>query len=88
VSDTTIQKHTTAGGAGSVASKRAPVTRSTTPWVRRSASPKRCSRTATANQDGEPAYVRVGTGLFGMRAVLIPVQFVETDETRKTIVLK
>jgi len=36
-----------------------------------------------ANPNDEPVYVRVRMGLFGMRAVLIPVQFVETDETRK-----
>jgi hypothetical protein len=36
-----------------------------------------------ANPDGEPEYIRVRIGFFGMRAVLIPVQFVETDEMRK-----
>ena len=41
-----------------------------------------------ANSDGEPEYSRVRIGLFGMRAVLIPVQFVETDEKRITLVLK
>jgi hypothetical protein len=41
-----------------------------------------------ANSDGEPVYIRVRIGYFGMRAVLIPVQFVETDEERKTLVLK
>jgi hypothetical protein len=41
-----------------------------------------------ANPDGEPVYIRVRIGYFGMRAVLIPVQFVETDEKRKTIALK
>jgi hypothetical protein len=41
-----------------------------------------------ANPDGEPEYIRVRIGFFGMRAVLIPVQFVETDEMRKTLVLK
>jgi hypothetical protein len=39
------------------------------------------------NRDGEPGYVRVRIGLFG-RSVLIPVHFVETDETRKTLILK
>ena len=38
--------------------------------------------------DGEPEYIRVRMGLFGMRAVLIPVQFVETDEEKETIILK
>ena len=41
-----------------------------------------------ANSDGEPEYIRVRIGFFGMRAVLIPVQFVETDEKTKTIALK
>jgi hypothetical protein len=41
-----------------------------------------------ANPDGEPVYIRVRICFFGMRAVLIPVQFVETDEKRKTLVLK
>ena len=41
-----------------------------------------------ANPDGEPVYIRVRIGLSGMRAVLIPVQVVETDEKRKTLVLK
>ena len=36
-----------------------------------------------ANPDGEPVYIRVRIGLFGMKTVLIPVQFVETDEVRK-----
>jgi hypothetical protein len=41
-----------------------------------------------ANPDGEPVYIRVRIGFFGMRAVLIPVQFVETDEKSRTLVLK
>jgi hypothetical protein len=32
------------------------------------------------NRDGEPMYVRVRIGFFGTRRVLIPVQFVETDD--------
>jgi len=40
------------------------------------------------NRDDEPVYVRVRIGLFGMRTVLIPVQFVETDNEGKTLVLK
>jgi hypothetical protein len=40
-----------------------------------------------ANRDGEPVYVRVRIGLFG-RSVLIPVQFAETDEKSKTLVLE
>ena len=40
------------------------------------------------NRDGEPMYVRVRIGFFGTRTVLIPVQFVETDDEGKTLVLK
>jgi hypothetical protein len=40
------------------------------------------------NWDGEPGYIRVRLGFFGMKSVLIPVQFVETDEKKKTLVLK
>ena len=39
------------------------------------------------NWDGAPGYIRVRLGFFGMKSVLIPVQFVETDE-KKTLVLK
>ena len=40
------------------------------------------------NPNGEPVYVRVNIGRFFSRTVLIPVQFVETDEEGKAIVLK
>ena len=40
------------------------------------------------NWDGEPGYIRIRLGFFGMKSVLIPVQFVETDEDSKTLVLK
>ena len=35
------------------------------------------------NLDGEPVYIRVRIGLLMTRTVLIPVQFVETDDERK-----
>jgi hypothetical protein len=41
-----------------------------------------------ANSDGEPEYIRLRIGLFGTKTVLIPVQFVETAEVRKTLVIK
>jgi PRC-barrel domain len=41
-----------------------------------------------ANPDGEPVYLRVRIDRLLTRTVLIPVQFVETDEERKTLVLK
>jgi hypothetical protein len=40
------------------------------------------------NRDGGPVYVRVNTGFIFSRTVLIPVQFVERDEERKTLVPK
>ena len=40
------------------------------------------------NWDGEPMYIRVRIGFLFTSTVLIPVQFVETDEERKTLVLK
>jgi hypothetical protein len=40
------------------------------------------------NWDGEPGYIRIRLGFFGMKSVLIPVQFVETDEKKKALVLK
>jgi len=40
------------------------------------------------NRDGEPVYVRVNIGLLFSKTVLIPVQFVETDDEKETIVLK
>jgi len=41
-----------------------------------------------ANRDDKPQYVRVRTGFFGGRSVLIPVQFIETDQKRRTLILK
>ena len=38
--------------------------------------------------DDEPGYIMIRLGFFGMKSVLIPVQFVETDEKKKTLVLK
>lgn len=40
------------------------------------------------NWDGEPGYIRIRLGLFGMKSVPIPVQFVETDDKNKALVLK
>lgn len=68
-----------------------------------SAAPKRCAGYAVydplgqkigvveevfANRDDKPQYVRVRIGFFGGRSVLIPVQFVETDQERRTLILK
>jgi hypothetical protein len=53
-----------------------------------SASSKRTTGYAVfVNWDGEPGYIRIRLGFFGMKSVLIPVQFIEIDE-KKTLVLK
>ena len=62
----------------------APVKRLTTPWARKIGS----AEEVFVNRDAESRYVRVQMGSFGMWSVLIPVQFVETDEERRTLVLK
>ena len=40
------------------------------------------------NGSGEPEYIRVKTGLFGFKRVLIPVQTVTVDEERRALVLQ
>jgi hypothetical protein len=40
------------------------------------------------NTYGEPEYVRVRVGLFGLRSVLVPVTFVIADEERRTLTLQ
>jgi hypothetical protein len=40
------------------------------------------------NGDGEPEYIRVKTGVFGLKVVLIPVQMVAVDDERQTLVLR
>jgi hypothetical protein len=40
------------------------------------------------NPDGEPMYIRVRIGFLFTSPVLIPVQFVETDDEDKTLILK
>lgn len=39
------------------------------------------------NARGEPEYITVRVGLFGMRSVLIPVGFVAVDGERRTLTL-
>lgn len=41
-----------------------------------------------ANGSGEPEYVRVRMGLFGMKNALIPVQLVALDGERRTMTLQ
>lgn len=40
------------------------------------------------NGDGEAEYIKVKAGLFGLRAILIPVQMVAVDDERRTLVLR
>ena len=40
-----------------------------------------------ANEHGEPQYIRVRAGFFGMRSVLIPVCFVVLDEQQRALTL-
>ena len=83
MSDTTVQEQTTAGGAGSVASKWGAGYAVYDPVGQKIG----IAEEVFANRDGEPVYVRVRIGLFA-RSVLIPVQVVEMDEQSKTLVLK
>jgi hypothetical protein len=43
---------------------------------------------AFLNGGGEPEYIRVKTGLFGFKTVLIPVQTVAVDEEQRILVLQ
>ena len=40
------------------------------------------------NREGGPDYIRVRIGFFGRKCVLIPVQFVDTDEQQRTLTLQ
>jgi len=40
------------------------------------------------NTYGDPEYVRVRMGIFGLKTVLIPVGFVAIDEERQTLTLQ
>jgi hypothetical protein len=41
-----------------------------------------------ANGRGEPEYIRVKMGLFGLKTVLLPVRSIAVDEERRALVLK
>ena len=41
-----------------------------------------------ANAYGEPEYVRVKMGLFGLKAALIPIGFVTVDEQQRILTLQ
>jgi hypothetical protein len=40
------------------------------------------------NASGEPEYISVQMGLFGLKSILLPVQNVAVDEQRRTLVLQ
>ncbi|MBD0328011.1 MAG: hypothetical protein ICV68_16415 [Pyrinomonadaceae bacterium] len=37
------------------------------------------------NADGDPDYIRVEMGMFGLKTVLLPVQMVAVDHERRTL---
>ncbi len=41
-----------------------------------------------SNDSGEPEYVRVRLGLFGLKSAMIPVQLVALDGDRRTMTLQ
>jgi len=47
-----------------------------------------CAESFFLNGSGEPEYIRVKIGLFGLRKVLIPVQTVDVDKERRALVLQ
>ncbi len=40
------------------------------------------------NGAGEPEYLKIRMGLFGLKSVLLPVQMVAVDDQRRTLVLR
>ena len=46
------------------------------------------AREIFANGHGEPEYVRVRMGLFGLRSALLPVGFVRVDEQQRFFTLQ
>ena len=84
MSDTAVHEQTSVGGARAAATNNGAGYSVYDPVGQKLGIAER----VFVNPDGEPAYIRVRIGLFGMRVVLIPVQFVETNEKAKTLVLK
>jgi hypothetical protein len=84
VPDATISSRPHASGASSTSSKRA------TGYAVFDPLGKKIGRVEEVfvNWHGEPGYIRIRLGFFGTRSVLIPVQFVETDEEKRILVLK
>jgi hypothetical protein len=84
VPDATIERRPHASGASSATSKSATGYAVFDPLAQKIG----IAESVFVNWNGEPDYIRVRLGFFGMKSVLIPVQFVETDEKKKTLVLK
>jgi hypothetical protein len=84
VPDATIGRRPHATGARSASSKRATGYAVFDPLGQKIGR----AEEVFVNRDGEPGYIRIRLGFFGMKSVLIPVQFVETDEKKETLVLK
>jgi hypothetical protein len=84
VPDATIDRRPHASGASSASSKRA------TGYAVFDPLGQKIGRAVEVfvNWDGEPGYIRIRLGFFGMKSALIPVQFVETDDENKALVLK
>ena len=82
--DATIDRRPHASGASSASSKRATGYAVFDPLAQKIGR----AEEVFVNWDGEPDYIRIRLNPFGMKSVLIPVQFVETDEKKKTLVLK
>ena len=82
--DAAVHEQTYAGGARSAAPKRGAGYAVYDPVGQKIGS----AEEVFMNRDDQPQYVRIRIGLFWGRSVLIPVQFVEADEERKTLILK
>jgi hypothetical protein len=84
VPDATIDRRPHARGANSATSKRATGYAVFDPLGRKIGRVEE----VFVNWDGEPDYIRIRIGFLFTSTVLIPVQFVETDEESKSLVLK
>jgi hypothetical protein len=84
VPDATIGRRPHASGASSASSKRA------TGYAVFDPLGQKIGRVEEVfvNWDGEPGYIRIRIGFLFTSTVLIPVQFVETDDENKALVLK
>ena len=82
--DATIDRRPHASGASAASSKRATGYAVFDPLGQKIGR----AEEVFVNWDGEPDYIRIRLGFFGTRCVLIPVQFIEADEKKKTLVLK